>query len=587
MATANTASGDAARTTGAREVCRPPVARRRGSRRLWPIAEGLEARTLLSAGLDPTWGSGGVSAMIARPDASTAPDAGAYQSIAMQDGQVVAVGSLLSGTAGNLAVTRFNPDGSIDTSFGTKGTEIIPLTDGSGTYQVESPADIAVQSDGDIDILATAMPTGSSVNEFLVVQLNPNGPIDTTFGTSGFAWIDFGSNPSSYGSRAEFMAIAPDGKIVAVGESSGGSAAFTIARLNTDGTLDTSFDGTGMATITILPGGGSNDIYEVGGVVVEPDDSVVVAGSVIVPSNNSELSEGFVARLTPAGTLDPSFNGHGELTYRYDPGGGLAESLEAVTLDGTDIVIVGAYGYDLTVAMLNGDGSFDTSFNGNGQYLMSFNPAGIPFESGATAVVARPDGSLLIGGFVGEIINNPPGSGPTFGLLLSMTPTGVPDATFGTDGEALTPNEVGSRLVLESDGEVLFLALGGSPQSDGQIVYAMGPAPAVVSASMITAGAAGKAQARGVTIKFNTAINPLTASEVKVYRLNRLGKPKKAIKGVKVSYHAATSTLTLKFARTPASKGLQVVIAPGEIVGDDGELPYGDPVLPIVIDPRR
>ena len=408
MATANTASGDAARTTGAREVCRPPVARRRGRRRLRPIAEGLEARTLLSAGPDPTWESGGGSALIARPDDSTTPDVGAFQSIAMQNGQVVVVGSLVSGAAGNLTVTRFNPDGSIDTSFGTKGTEIIPLTDGSGTYQVESPADIAVQSDGDIDILATAIRRRvRALIEFLVVQLTPNGPIDTTFGTSGFAWIDFGSNPSSYGSRADFLAIAPDGKIVAVGGSSGGSVAFTIARLNTDGTLDTSFDGTGMATITLQPGGGSNYNYEVGGVVIEPDNSIVVAGSVNVPSNNSELSEAFVTRLTPAGTLDPSFNGDGELTYSYDPGGGLAYSAEAVTLVGTNIVIAGSYGYDLTVAMLNDDGSFDTSFNGNGEYLMTFSPAGIPFETGATAVVARPDGSLLIGGFVGEITDNP------------------------------------------------------------------------------------------------------------------------------------------------------------------------------------
>ncbi len=593
MATVKTASGPFAGKFGELEAARPSATWRRGHRRLRPIAEGLEPRTLLSVGLDPTWGFRGESALIVPPDTSTTTGTESYSSIAMQNGQVVAVGTMFSTTPFTLFVRRFNTSGSIDTSFGTNGTETIPLTYTGGTNISASAADIAVQTNGDIDILA-----GSSSNAFLVVQLTPNGPIDTTFGTSGFQFISFSSisSTATY-TAAKALAIGPDGKIVAVGDTdeSGSGQVFAVARLNPDGTLDTSFNGTGTATVAFNVGGASSNQDYATGVAVQPDDRIVVVGYAEIPSNSPGTpgsSYAAVARLAANGTLDTSFNGTGELTYTYNLGGDIEDSAAAVTLDGNQIVIAGAttqepsgsgsttlYASDLTVTRLNSDGSFDTSFNGSGKYMLSLSQAGIAFNCWAASVVARPSGSLLIGGSASQRINSYSG-GWNFGLLLSLTPTGAPDTTFGTDGLALVPDDVNSRLVLQPDGEVFFWSI----ESSDKIESATGPVPAVVSTSMITTGAAKKAQATGVTITFNTAINRVPASQVKVY-LIRHGKGKKAIKVKKVSYDSTTSTLTLRFSRTAAKEGFRVAIAPGIITGDDGEDLFEGAVWPIVIAP--
>jgi uncharacterized delta-60 repeat protein len=597
MARVKTAFGPIAVKFGELQGARPSATLHRGRRRLRPVAEGLDARTLLSVGLGPTWGFGSGSALIARANTATIPASESINSIAMQNGQVVAVGTVPSGTTNDLLVTRFNTSGSIDTSFGTDGTEMIPPTSDGGFYTAGNAAGIAVQTDGDIDILANASPPSSGLNDFLVVQLTPNGPIDTTFGTSGFQFISFGSSPSTYNQTfAVGMAIGPDGKIVAVGDTStnGSDNVIGVARLNPNGSLDTSFNGTGTAIVAFHPGGAASTPLDYAyDVVVQPDGRIVLIGNAQVQASGPgslEWSYAAVARLTTAGTLDPSFNGTGELTYSYNLGGDIYDMADGVTLDGDQIVIVGSTTQrpdasdptapelsNLTVTMLNSDGSFDTAFHGNGMEMLPLAPAGIPFNSFAESVVARPSGSLLIGGSVSQRTNNYEG-GANFGLLLSLTPTGAPDTSFGNDGMALLTNGVESRMLLQSDGGVFF-------QSDLELVRVSGPVPAVVSTSMIATGAPKKAQARGVTITFNTAVDPVPASEIKVY-LNRSGKRKKAIKVKKVSYDVATSTMTLRFARTVARDGLQVQITPGEIVGVDGEVLFAGAVLPIVIAPR-
>jgi uncharacterized delta-60 repeat protein len=291
-----------------------------------------------------------------------------------------------------------------------------------------------------------------------------------------------------------------------------------------------------------------------------------------------------VARLTAAGAPDTSFHGTGELVYSYDLGGAADDSADAVALDGTRIVIGGEtseqaspFAYDLTVTRLNADGSFDTSFNGSGKYMLSFSRGGVSFDSGASAVVVRPDGSLLIGGTVYEA-DAIPEDGWNFGLLVSLTPAGAADTTFGGDGLALLSSDVGSQLLVQPDGGVLYQSI----QTGNQIGHAAGPVPAIVSTSVMTTGAARRARAVGVAITFNTAVDPALARDIKIYP-DRRGKATKGIKVKKVSYDAATSTWTVRFAGTTAREGFRIVITPGVIEGEDGEVLFGGATLPVVV----
>lgn len=182
-----------------REPPRSPTSRRRG-RSLRPTAEPLEGRTLMSLGLDATWGPGGVLQLGPVPDAG-----GMYpqlvNSIALEGGQVVAVGSVgaisPSGPVADLGsqmfAARFNTDGSLDTSFGSGGTVAISIPWNNLTYLVGT-ADVAVQADGKIDILGTARTpeiAQTYLDDFVVVQLNPDGSLDTSFGTGGYQLIYF------------------------------------------------------------------------------------------------------------------------------------------------------------------------------------------------------------------------------------------------------------------------------------------------------------------------------------------------------------------------------------------------------------
>ena len=115
---------------------------------------------------------------------------------------------------------------------------------------------------------------------------------------------------------------------------------------------------------------------------------------------------------------------------------------------------------------------------------------------------------------------------------------------YGTNGIALVPNAIGSRMFVQTDGKVVFDAYG------GHVTRTTAPVPAVVSTSTITVGTGKKARATGVSITFNTAINPALLNNVTSYVI-RAVKGRKIIKLRKrgsISYNAATQTLTLTFA---------------------------------------
>ena len=155
----------------------------------------------------------------------------AISSIAiLGSGKIVAVGQ-----AGyDLAVARYNHDGSLDTTFGLKGKVTTPF----GGYRAEASA-VAIQTDGKIVAAGTwivgCYPGGHCPSEFALARYNIDGSLDTTFGGDGLM-------TGGFKGWANDVAIQTDGKIVVAGSIAG---RFGVARYNTDASPDTSFGGDG------------------------------------------------------------------------------------------------------------------------------------------------------------------------------------------------------------------------------------------------------------------------------------------------------------------------------------------------------
>ena len=136
----------------------------------------------------------------------------------------------------DFAVARYNPDGSPDTTFDI---------DGKTTFSFGSLDDransVAIQSDG--KIVVAGQTETSSNEDFAMARINTDGSLDSTFDTDGKVTTLMSSGHD----RAYAAAIQADGKIVAAGT---GGNIFALARYNTNGSLDTSFDGDGMVTTT-------------------------------------------------------------------------------------------------------------------------------------------------------------------------------------------------------------------------------------------------------------------------------------------------------------------------------------------------
>src|SRR5262249_27696796 len=145
---------------------------------------------------------------------------------------------------------------------------------------------VLIQSDG--RIVAAGSSNNINKYDFALARYNPDGTLDTSFNGSGKLTTAIGTADDS----ALTVAIQSDGRIVAAGSSDDN---FALARYNLDGMLDTSFNGTGTVTTLI---GFANDIARA--VAIQSDGRIVAAGS----SNNGTKDDFALVRYNPDGTLD-------------------------------------------------------------------------------------------------------------------------------------------------------------------------------------------------------------------------------------------------------------------------------------------
>jgi len=339
--------------------------------------------------LDTTFDGDG----IVRTQIFTVQDLGSrIKALAIQpDGKIIAAGSATRGAFSppgtpiftEVALVRYNPDGSLDTSFDTDGKATTLYNNNS----VNSEA-VALQPDGKIVVASWSGATNDSI---ITMRFNSNGSLDTSFDGDGMAVTVFG-----IGTRPEEMKIQTDGKIVVGGYTqvtAPGTWKIVLARLNADGSPDTAFDGDGKVIANIL----GHD--RASGMTIQPDGKIVTVGTAQANSG----SPGFlgVARFNTDGAFDASFDGDGKATYQAITGYDVV-----VQTDGKIVIASGAgtsSSGDFGMVRLLPDGALDNSFDGDGK--VTTNLLG---DDKIAAIALQADGKILLGGSTYDF-NNPPG----------------------------------------------------------------------------------------------------------------------------------------------------------------------------------
>lgn len=310
-------------------------------------------------------------------------------------------------------LVRLETDGSVDPSFNV------------GTGFDSYVSDIVIQPNGKI-LVCGLFTTYDGAPCGRIVRLESNGLLDTTFDSS------VGAN-----SHIKAFALQPNGKVVMCGgfETYNGAAAYRLARLNADGSLDNTFQS-------------PTDAYSLYDLAVQSDGKIIVTGHF---SQINGQSRGSVVRFLSNGEIDNSFTtGSGATSH------GNIAGVEVVTLQPDGKILIGGNftGYEGTVqygiVRLNTNGTRDTSFDpGRGTGL--YNSGGVVY-----AIELLSNEQLYMSGSIGAFsLHRKTG-------IFRIDPDGTMDPAFNHGTAA---NFDIRDLCLQSDGKVL--AVGDFSMYDG------------------------------------------------------------------------------------------------------------------------
>lgn len=339
-------------------------------------------------------------------DTSFNPATGANNGVVLTatkqaDGKIIVGGdfTILNNTPYS-KLGRLNADGTLDTTF----------TTGTGFNNTVNA--VTVQADGKIIVVGNfTMYNGTATNR--IIRLNSNGTLDTSFN------IGSGANMAIHAAT-----LQTDGKIIIVGEfvQFNETSKNKIARLNADGTIDTTF------TTAVV----NDTIYSC---IIQSDGKIVVAGKF---TSFSTVPSKRIVRLDANGTVDATFN-----TSNAADG-----IIKTMCLQPDGKILIGGYftTYNGTaaknIARLNADSTLDVTFN-TGTGLDSI------FTTYINSIVRQSDGKLLIGG-VFESYN-----GTNCERIARLNSNGTIDAAFSAGTYSGTDAAV-NAIVIQSNGKILL-----------------------------------------------------------------------------------------------------------------------------------
>lgn len=330
-------------------------------------------------------------------------------------------------------ITAFAQAGALDLTFDIDGKVTTAL---NGNI-----AGIAIQTDGKIVAAGISNFPGSNI-DFAVARYTSNGVLDSSFSNDGITTVAFGVA----GDACNAVAIQADGKIVLAGYSFDGSKNnFAVARLNPNGSLDSTFDGDGKLTTSI---GTLEDIAYA--MAIQPDGKILVGGQ----SNNGSGYDLALVRYNVNGTLDNGFDADGKVVTATSTS---TESIKAIAVQPNNKILVAGNSWngldnDFMVVRYNTNGSLDTSFDNDGIVTTAINAS----EDDGNAIALQADGKILVAGSSWNGADN------DFAVVRYLS-NGALDNTFDTDGIVTTTigtsEDIAYAIQLQSNGKIIAAGL--------------------------------------------------------------------------------------------------------------------------------
>jgi uncharacterized delta-60 repeat protein len=379
-----------------------------------------------------------------------------------QDGKLVAAGFAVISTVSRpdfehyetrFALVRYNPDGSLDRSFGDEG-KVLTDFPGSG----EQARATVLQPNGKIVV------AGFANLDFALARYNPDGSLDSTFDGDGKVTTDFGADNDT----ATGLSIQHDGKLVAGGYAyfSGTLYDFALARYNPDGSLDSTFDGDGKVTTDFAAR--DDTAY---GLVIQQDGKIVATGDANLPRGTVRDIDFALARYNENGSLDFTFDADGRVTTAFtsaagDSTGDFANAVAVqrdgrIVASGTALRVVDIGGvttgdFDFALARYLADGTLDPGLEHDGTVTTDLGSR-VDFP---TDLAIQSDQRLVVGGFT-ETIE----TGTTDFALVRYDGDGFVDTTYG-GGDGLVTTDFNRRndgsysVAIQADGKIVAAGVG-------------------------------------------------------------------------------------------------------------------------------
>lgn len=332
------------------------------------------------------------------------------------NGQLVAAGNALSEGVSSIMITRYNTDGTLDTTYGTNGACVVSIPSATDSYA----SDIKVQTDDKVIVVGNCII--NQVSSAVVVRIDTDGTLDATFGTNGIVVTTL-ANPSAAQSL-----VLQSTNIVVYGNYYSYPSQLLLYRLDNNGSLDTTFGTSGITTTFLAY------VPAPGGICLQSTQDIVVSGT--LQGNN------FLNRYTSNGILDTTFGTDGTVITSLDG----AANLRGICVDSSDnLFALGTYKSQAIVLKYDSAGVLDNTFAANGQ---------LTFASGALTLLF--DGVCVTGG--NTFLS---GSGGGFAMVSKILSNGTFDTTFGDNNSGMmrfiqgVDDSFGYGMVMQADGKIL------------------------------------------------------------------------------------------------------------------------------------
>lgn len=344
---------------------------------------GHAMRLLPNGTLDTSFGGDGTIEVMA----------GIVMSIAQQsDGKILFA---TTDTVGGHSIVRFNIDGTLDSNFGNGGSSVLPMA-----HEIFG---LVIQPDGK-SVVVGSIVLDCCLN-ILIVRFNPDGSRDATFGGDGVITTGYTSQEqplpqSTLGAHvgARNVVIQSDGKLIVSSYGYTFSAA-GLLRYNSDGSLDSSFDGDGIVWPTRILGSSGLDEE---GLALQADGRIVIAGVTDLRLSSADYT---LQRYNSNGSLDTNFGQMGSVVLPVSPPsssgadlfGGLAiQSDGRFVVSGMSEFGAGDGGYNSVVLRFKPNGALDSAFGDDGVVITRM-ALGDGLD-GYTAVALQTDGKIVTAG---------------------------------------------------------------------------------------------------------------------------------------------------------------------------------------------